>query len=34
MDLEISIQQRLVAKVFGFVYLSAFASNYSQIAGL
>ena len=34
MDLEIVIQQKLVSKIFAFVYLSAFASNYIQIAGL
>jgi Lipase maturation factor len=34
MDLEISTQQKIVSKVFAFVYLSAFCSNYVQIAGL
>jgi hypothetical protein len=34
MDLEISIQHRLVCTIYAGVYLSAFASNYVQIAGL
>ena len=34
MDLEISIQQKVVSKIFAFTYLCAFTSNYVQIAGL
>ncbi|CAG9334445.1 LMF2 [Blepharisma stoltei] len=34
MDLEITIQRGLVTKIFAFCYLSAFISNYVQIAGL